>query len=152
MPNIATVLRNELIRVAKKEVRRETATLRKATTLLRSDSAALKRRVAELERKVARLLARPPTSASENESGSAKGSSKFRFSPKGLRAHRKRLGLSQEDMGLLFGVSAMSVYNWEAGAHPHPKRMVAIAALKQLGKAEARAIVDKRKLPAPKKR
>lgn len=152
MPNLATVLRDELIRVAKKEVRRETTTLRKAATLHRSDSAALKRRIAALERQVARLLARSPASASEKESGLPQAPSKFRFSAKGLRAQRKRLGLSQEELGLLVGVSAMSVYNWEGGAHPHPKRMEAIAALKQLGKADARAIVEKRKLPAPKKR
>jgi transcriptional regulator with XRE-family HTH domain len=51
---------------------------------------------------------------------------------------RKRLGLSAADLGLLLGVSALSVYKWEQGkARPRAKYLEAIADLRGIGKREA---------------
>jgi hypothetical protein len=47
MPNIATILKAEILRLARKEVRSEVEGLKKASTLYRSEIAALKRRVPE---------------------------------------------------------------------------------------------------------
>ena len=44
MPNVATVLKSEMARVARKEVRGETVPLKKAVSAYRSEIAALKRR------------------------------------------------------------------------------------------------------------
>ena len=52
MPNIAAVLKAEIARVARKEVRGAVESLRKATSAHRSEVAALKRRLLELERQV----------------------------------------------------------------------------------------------------
>jgi hypothetical protein len=52
MPNIATILKEEIARVARKEVRRETTALKKAAATYRSEIAALKRRAAETERQL----------------------------------------------------------------------------------------------------
>jgi hypothetical protein len=50
MPNIASVLKDEISRISRKEIRRETSSLKKSSTSYRSEIAALKRRVQELER------------------------------------------------------------------------------------------------------
>ena len=50
MPNVASLLKQEMARVARKEVRRETAAIKKASAGYRSEIASLKRRVAETER------------------------------------------------------------------------------------------------------
>ena len=55
MPNIASLLKSEISRVARKEVRGETLTLKKATSTHRSDIAALKRRLQALEQQLRRL-------------------------------------------------------------------------------------------------
>ena len=55
MPNIAAVLKEETSRLARKEVRRETAALQKASAQYRRDIAALKRHVTVLQRQVALL-------------------------------------------------------------------------------------------------
>jgi DNA-binding transcriptional regulator YiaG len=69
-----------------------------------------------------------------------------RFSAKRLAAHRRRLGLSAGDFGLLLGVSAQSIYNWEEGkARPRAKHMPTIAALRTLGIKQAAALVASRK-------
>jgi len=49
MSNIASVLKDEIARVARKEIRRETSSLKKASTGYRSQIAALKRQLLELE-------------------------------------------------------------------------------------------------------
>jgi hypothetical protein len=46
MPNIASLLKAEISRVARKEIRAEITALRKAATTHRSEIAALKRRAA----------------------------------------------------------------------------------------------------------
>ena len=52
MSNIATVLKEEISRIARKEIKRETSSLKKSSTTHRSEIAALKRRVQELERQL----------------------------------------------------------------------------------------------------
>ena len=64
MPNIATALKDEITRVARKEIRSETNDLKKASARYRRDIAALKRENAALTKKVALLEKNPqPTEA-----------------------------------------------------------------------------------------
>ena len=50
MANLATVLKLEITRIARRELRAETESLKKAAAHYRSEITALKRKVAELER------------------------------------------------------------------------------------------------------
>jgi hypothetical protein len=50
MPNIATLLKGEISRIARKEVRAETESLKKQSSQYRGQIAALKRQVADLEK------------------------------------------------------------------------------------------------------
>ena len=52
MPNIAAVLKDEISRIARKEIRSETAVLKKASAQYRKEIAALKRQVSNLQGKV----------------------------------------------------------------------------------------------------
>lgn len=134
LANIASVLRDEIARIARKEVRSETESLKKASAQYRSVIAALKRRVASLEQQVSRLEKKTAKQAAETPVDA----SRVRFSAKGLGTQRQRLGLSAADAGTLIGVSAQTIYNWESGTtHPRAEQKVAIAALRQLGKRDA---------------
>ena len=138
MPNIASVLKEEIARVARKEMRTETQQLKKASAHYRSDIAALKRRIAALEKLVSRLGKSAGKKARSTEV--AAPSNSFRFSASGLAAQRKRLGLSAPDAALLLGVSDQSVYKWENGkARPRASQFAAIAALRSMNKKEAAA-------------
>lgn len=136
MPNIASVLKEEIARVARKELRNETEKLRKASVQYRSEIAALKRRVGALEQQVARKAkSSAPTPAEQ--------AAPLRFSAKGLSAQRQRLGLSAAAMGVLLGVSAQTVYNWEAGkSRPRQLQMAAIGIVRRMGKREAQDRLD----------
>ena len=136
MPNIAALLKSEISRVARKEVRGETVALKKTVGAYRAEIAALKRRTQALEQEVrslGKVRARAtPATAHEVPSNMP------RFSAKGLASQRRRLGLSAHDCGLLVGASAQSIYNWEEGkARPRAKNLQAIAALRRLGKKQA---------------
>ena len=136
MPNIASVLKEEISRVARREVRAETQSLKKATSVYRSEIATLKRRVLALEQALKRLG--KPAGKNASAAADEEASQSLRFSGKGLASQRQRLGLSAEDCGLLVGASGKSIYRWEAGvARPRAKHVAAIAGLRALGKKEA---------------
>ena len=135
MPNIASILKSEIMRVARKEIRAEIEGLKKSANTYRTEIAALKRRTQALEQALRQLQKTSPKSApvKAEESGKA-----LRFSAKTLASQRKRLGLSAEACGVLLGASGQSVYNWEAGeTQPRDKHLAAIAALRTLSKTQA---------------
>jgi DNA-binding transcriptional regulator YiaG len=134
MPNIATALKLEIGRVARKELRSETESLKKSVASYRRQLAEMRRRIEQLERQQKRVVKAIPTKAPEEQSSDAN----LRFRAAGLAAHRQRLGLSAREMGLLLGASALSVYKWESGqARPRSKHLEAIAAVRKMGKREA---------------
>jgi DNA-binding transcriptional regulator YiaG len=136
MTNVAAVLKAEISRVARKEVRAEVQTLKKSSAGYRRDIAALKKRVQMLERQLKsqkRVASRSTQEAAEEQSGR-----QLRFSSGRLAAQRKKLGLSAAKFAALIGVSPISVYKWENGrTRPRRAQLEAIAAARALGKREA---------------
>ncbi len=67
----------------------------------------------------------------------------MRFTAKGLRSQRERLGLSAAEYGKLIGVTDQTVYNWEhETARPRKQQVGLIASLRHMGKREARARLE----------
>jgi DNA-binding transcriptional regulator YiaG len=141
MPNIASVLKDEVLRLARKEVRRELESLRKASAQYRSDIAALKRQVAALAKQQVKAEKKNPRAVTAE--AEVEGGTRFRFSAKRLATQRQKLGLSAGEMGTLIGVSAQTVYNWEAGkTRPRQSQLAAIAAVRGLGKRAIKAKLE----------
>jgi DNA-binding transcriptional regulator YiaG len=139
MANLASMLKSEIARVARREVRAELQTLKKASASYRSEIAHLKRRASALEQQLKRLGKGGATRASPDD-GEEGGDQKLRFSAKGLASQRKRLGLSAEAFGALIGASGQSVYKWESGKiRPRARHLPRIAELRGMGKREANA-------------
>lgn len=140
MTSLANLLKAEITRLARKEVRALVEPLRKANARHRHELAALKRQLAEQQRLVAALKrtgGKAPTPSTDTEAPSA------RFSAKGLKSLRGKLGLSAADFGTLIGVSGQSVYNWELGkTTPRASQKAAIAGVRSLGKRAARDRLD----------
>ena len=141
MPNIASVLKEEIARLVRRELRGETESLKKASSRYRSDIATLKRRIEALEKQIARLERMVPKKAAPVIDEESK--TKLRFKPQGVRAQRTRLGLSAAAMGALVGVSAQTIYNWEAGTtRPRAEQLAVLAAVRKMGKREVKARLD----------
>lgn len=134
MPNFSTILKSEIIRLARKEIKAAIEPVRKANAGQRKEIAELKRQVASLQRDI--KASSKPSKIRPEASASATGST--RFSSKGLKSLRARLGLSAAEFGSLIGASGQSVYNWEAAkAVPRASQQATLAALRGIGKREA---------------
>jgi DNA-binding XRE family transcriptional regulator len=144
MPNIASNLKSEITRIARKEIRAEVGGLKKSVGAYRSEIAALKRRAQSLEQHVKRLERSTPKPGPMPAVETDKA---LPFSAKGLAKQRRRLALSADAVGLLVGASGQSIYNWEAGkARPRANHLAAVAALRSLSKTQAAEVLAARKV------
>ncbi len=140
MPNIVSIIKSEIARVARKEARAETQGIKKAVTLYRAQIAALKRSIHALEVQVKRLGKAAGNAATAEPAEPA--AANIRFSAKSLSTQRKRLGLTASECGLLLNSSGQSVYKWEEGrARPRAKYLQNIAALRSMTKKDAVALL-----------
>jgi len=142
LANIASVLKEEITRLTRKVLRSETESLKKASAQYRSEIAALKRRAASLEQQLSRL--EKTASRNAGVKVTPEVATKARFIAKGFKSLRQRLGLTAEAIGTLLGVSAQTIYSWEAGnTRPREQQMVRIVMLRGMGKREVDAILKK---------
>ncbi len=143
MPNIGQVFKDEIRRLARKEIRA-------ANTALKSDNTALKRAVSQLKRQVATLerdarLLKAAEKRLREDAKSTKTTSDeldpIRFTAKGIRSLRRRLGISQAELAQLVDVSAQAVYIWEnkdGRLNLRSGSKAAMAELRTIGAREAR--------------
>jgi DNA-binding transcriptional regulator YiaG len=151
MPNLAVTLKQEITRLARREIRSQTQVLRKASAQYRRDIAGLKRANSKLQSEVTRLGRQVGKDAvpeiAETEP------SIIRFSAKSVVAQRNKLGISAADFGKLVGVTAHTIYKWEQGAsRPRKAQISAFAAIRGIGKTEALARLDQMRGKSSKKR
>ena len=137
MPDVQSVLREEIRRLARKEIRSELEATKKAVSQHRQQIAELRRRNKALERTVSDLHSRQieRTKAEPPKAEPLKGT---RFSTRSLKAQRRRLGLSQADFARLVGVGTSTIYNWESGSfRPSKEHLATLVTLRGIGKREA---------------
>jgi DNA-binding transcriptional regulator YiaG len=138
MPNIAAVLKSEIARVARKEIRAEVEPLKKAGASYRHEIATLRKKVLALEKQLKRTSRQ--SSKERAVPAPEEGDKQLRFSAARFAAQRKKLGLSAAAFAQLLGVSSLSVYKWESGkTRPRQAQLKSIAAIRTLGKREAQA-------------
>ena len=143
MPNIAVVLKDEICRLARREIKTNTSSTKQAVVQHRTDIAKLKRLVQAQQKEIAFLkaqehkrLGQPQT----KENGELEG---VRHSARAVQAHRKRLKLSAAEFGKLVGVSGLTVYNWEHGkVRPRKERLAALVVVREMGRREALAKLE----------
>jgi len=144
MPNIGTLLKEEISRLCRREIRRQVGPMRKASAAHRREIAALKRQVQDLDRR-AKSLAKRKTSVAVETSSDQRP---MRFVAKGLSSMRTRLGLSAPELAQLIGVSGQSIYNWEQKkATPRKEQLAQLAGLRSLGKRDVRERLEAMKSP-----
>jgi len=151
MPNLAVTFKQEIIRLARREIRSQTQGLRKASAQFRRDVAGLKRAASKLQSEVVRLERQVGKDAAPKSAETEQV--KIRFSAKSVVAQRNNLGISAADFGKLVGVTAHTIYKWEHGtSRPRRAQLGAFASVRGLGKAGALARLEQMREKAPKKR
>jgi ribosome-binding protein aMBF1 (putative translation factor) len=137
MPNFATALKEEIRRLARREIKTQVAPTRQAIVQYRHEIARLKRSLRDQQRKLAVLESRGSEATDDNDvdEGPLTG---LRYSARSVRAQRRRLGLSAEDYGKLVGVSGLTIYNWEHGrTRPRAAQFEALAKVRGITKTQA---------------
>jgi hypothetical protein len=112
MPNIGAMLKQEITRLARREVRVQVQATKKASTQYRRHIAALRRQVTALERQLATLRRRGTTTA---PAATGDAPQKIRFVAKGLKSQRARLGLRRPTSA---GSSGQRPVDLQLGARP----------------------------------
>jgi DNA-binding transcriptional regulator YiaG len=136
MANFATALKEEICRLARREIKAQTTSTRQIIVQYRHEILRLKRLLREQQRRVD-LLERKKTKSSNGGSNDGRLAG-LRFSTRSVKAQRRRLGLSAEDYGRLIGVSGLTIYNWEHGrARPRAAQFEALAAVRGITRNEA---------------
>ena len=144
MGKIEAVIRDEIRRLARKEIRQ-------AIEPLRKENRELKHRVVKLEKlaqpihkeitkkKEAKLESMASLRAPEEEVKAA------RISPAWVQNLRMRLNVSQPELAGLIGVSASAVRTWEYGtSEPKGQRREALVALRKLGRRDVLKLLEAR--------
>ncbi len=145
MPNLATTLKDEIRRLARKEIRLQIGATRRAAVQHRREIAKLKKQLLLQQRAVAALKAKGEEPAKEQppeDTGIPEGS---RFSARSVRAQRRRLKLSAVQYGKLIGVSAQTVYLWERGkVRPAKAQFAALVDARGLARRDALQCLQKK--------
>jgi DNA-binding transcriptional regulator YiaG len=137
MPNLAALLKDEIRRLSRREVRAHMRITQRLVAQHRRDIARLKRALQIQQKQIAALGNNQPKPA-ENHDSSADTRAGTRFSARSVRAQRKRLKLSAEEYGKLVGVSAQTIYHWEQGkARPRQAQFAMLIGLRMIGRREA---------------
>ena len=141
MPNIASIFKQEILRLAGKAVRI-------AVMPLFKDKVALKKIVRELKQRVERLEKDNKILMSEQNrhkkliiGALPSDALSIRVTAKGMRSLRHKLGLTQEEFAKLVGVTAQTIWMWEqkeGALRVRDTTKKAIFAIRDLGAREAK--------------
>ena len=141
MGKVETVLRDEIVRLARREARRLNAKSVEDVRRLKQRLSAIEREMRALKKTRAKEQAKAKVRAATETVVSDEGSA-TRLGPKLIRALRKRLGITQAELAKLVGVSTIAVGTWETGkSRPKPETRARVVALRTLGRREARRLL-----------
>lgn len=141
MPALAVVLKDEIRRLARKEVKALTSRTSKAVAVYRREIARLKRELRDQAKRLGSMMKQARKGGVAQAVADTEGpDGKSRFSARSVKAQRRRTGLSAADYARLVGVSGLTIYNWESGkSRPRASQFASLIALRGLGKREAQA-------------
>lgn len=158
MGKVEAIIKSEIVRLAKREMRKVAAPLRRDVRTLKGAVSQLRKTVFNLDRLIAlhkkEWEKEPPLKAAPEEVETS------RISPRLIQSLRRRLGLSQRDLARLAGVTPLAVYQWESGVFkPKKEKKGVLVALRKLGRREAKRLLEERKaketekkVPSPKRK
>jgi DNA-binding transcriptional regulator YiaG len=152
MPTMAQVLKNEIRRLARREIRLSLTRSRKEIATLRRGIAEVRTRIAASEVAQKAMAKSAAAVASAPGTPEAVKVASGWFTSQGIRSLRKRLHVTQAQFAQLAGVTSQAVYQWERGGARgklglRKQTASALAGLRDLGAREAKARLAMPKAP-----
>jgi DNA-binding transcriptional regulator YiaG len=142
MGKLEVTIKSEIVRLAKREMRKTSVPLGRDIRLLKSTVSQLRKTVTALERFAAHqqkdLRKRKiPLEATPEEV------KKSRFSPALIRSLREHLGITQKELAILAGVTVGAAHLWEIGKFkPKDEKKQVMVALRKLGRRDVRKLLE----------
>jgi DNA-binding transcriptional regulator YiaG len=151
MPNLSQVIKTEIARISRREIKAVANPIRNSTIILKRTAANLKKRIAALESDAKRLLAFYDVMQADRKLQAAQTpDNKARITAKGVRVLRGKLGLSQDSFARLLGVSSQAVYvmeHKEGRLNLRSATLANLLSVRGIGKREARARLAEKATP-----
>ena len=146
MPNLATLLKEEISKIVRKEVQDQVRELQKTVREQRDALARLEKQRGPAKAKAAAkpaaakpTAAKPVAKVRKAPAGTGDKRKQIRISPNTIKKHRRRLKLSQAELGELLNVSTNTVLRWEAGtSKPRSKHLPGLSQLRSMGLREVK--------------
>ena len=144
MDKLGVTIKSEIVRLAKREMRKTSVPLGRDVRLLKSAVSQLRKTVLALERFAAQqqneLKKRKiPLEATREEV------KKSRFSPALIRSLRRQLRITQKELAILTGVTAGAAHQWEIGKFkPKDEKKAVMVALRKLGRRDVRKLLEEK--------
>ena len=144
MGKLESMIRDEILRLARREMRKSFVPLRRDVRSMKGTVSQLRKSVLDLERfksqeeKQLAQKAVPEVAPEEVK--------KARFSPRLIRSLRKKLRVTQKELAVLAGVSVGAVHQWEGGkSEPRAVKKARLVALRSLARREVRKLFEERR-------
>ena len=143
MGKLEVTIKSEIVRLAKREMRKTLVPLGRDVRLLKGTVSQIRKAVLVLERLAAQQQKelgkrKIPLEATPEEV------KKSRFSPRLIRSLRKHLGISQKELAILAGVTIGAAHLWEKGKfEPKDEKKRVMVALRKLGRRDVRKLLKK---------
>src|SRR4030043_1314138 len=155
MAKIESIIKSEIQRLAKHEVRTVYRPLRKEVWGLKLKLSNLIKNFTVLDR-LAKEAAKGKSTEPKLEATPEEVKAS-RLTPERIAGLRKKLGISQRELGLLVGATTGAVLSWEKGKFkPQGEKKAALVALRKVRKRDVEKMLEMktattRKRPIPKK-
>ena len=142
MPNVAKVLKQEISRLARKEVRAGFTPLKEQIRDLKNLVAQQKKLIARLEERLTQLDGQRAGNGEKDGPAGGEKPRRIRITPRSIKSQRARLHLSQAQLGLLLDVSTNTVVRWETGRTvPRPRHREELARLRTMGVRQVKKLL-----------
>ena len=145
MGKLEVTIKSEIVRLAKREMRKTSVPLGRDVRLLKSTVSQLRKSVLSLER----FTAHQQKELSKREirlEAPPEEIKNARFSPGLIQSLRKRLGITQKELAILAGVTVGAAHLWETGKFlPSGEKRGTIVALRKLRRREVRELLDQKR-------
>jgi DNA-binding transcriptional regulator YiaG len=144
MPDIKTVLREMVIRLAKQEANAKVRPLEKKIIELRESCRSQKKLIVELQKKVSEI-SRNVKAEEKALTVLPEAMEKIRLFPALIVALRRRLDLSGRQFAKLVGANRHTVSSWESGkSKPQGAHRSKLIALRGIGKTKAKELLGRK--------
>ncbi len=138
MVNMAKVLKDEIARLSRREVKKSASPLGKKMVVLSRTVSRQKKIIAELTKKIDRMEKLVGASQTTPSAAPVEEVKKARISPRLVKTQRKRLKLNQAGFAKLLGVSVAAVRSWEQGRSvPRGANLAVFVSVRKLKRSEA---------------